>query len=184
MDLITTPGTQRPDPTDAELVDWYFKRIFEIRFQATKPENLIDVVAGEDAHTKLGELVECRLQLSTWECRIVFTFALERVRDLRSSEGATRIYEHLSMGFTVPDHFTRAEVNANRDSFLAEFADMIGPWFPNRTDIHAQLTAQEPVATANPQTRQVTWRTPVCAHYLAPVEGANVTDLRAPMLGR
>jgi len=160
--------------SDAELRDRLLKRRIEIMHFARQPENEVNIALGEQPG-KHGARVTETMKLPEWETAITFTFTRERIKG--RTFGSTRLVDHLSIGFSLPQHATKGEVTLIRDTILNMLAPLVTEWF-GPVEVHAQISPQDPIPVGNPETRQVTWRTPIHAHFVVPVEDDGVVDKR------
>lgn len=166
MDAVNEQSNR--EMSDDELLEWMRgKRIAALAI-ARLPENLVDVAAGDHGE-RLPAATRFSVRLPGWETRVSFAFSVERVPGRQ--EGTTRLVEHLSISWSMPEHLTKGAVRLIAQDALLWLAPIVSEWWPGEEGVHAQVSPGEPVPVADPATRQLTYRTPITAHFVRPLDG-------------
>ena len=152
-----------------ELETW----VREARAFAHDPAHHIDITKGQDVGELYPDILRKKIRLQGWQSAITLTYSVDRVPDA-DRPGEFRLLRHLACQYSIPDHITRGEVAEYQQGLLEGFTPIVKLVWPIDTEVGTQFILHQPIPVQNPQTGQVSYRTPMVWHFVCAHDGGAV----------
>ena len=144
-----------------QLSDWIGSWASKAKDYAHKPENYVTRGDSLEPHR---EHLRYKIRLEGWLSAMIFWYSVER-------DPQGRLWRHLSIQQSVHtidplEAITQADVNANKAEFLHQYTPIVKLVFPLHECVESAVQVHAPIPVGNPDTRQMTYRTPIVVHFL------------------
>ena len=147
--------------TEHDLESWLGSWADTAKDYAHKREHYIHPGDSLDPHR---EHLRYKLRLEGWPSALTFWYSVD-------VDTHRREWRHLSIQMSIyaadpTETVTQADINLHKRQLLEQFTPIVKLFFPLHEGVEAKCTAHEPRPVLNPETRQVTHRTPLSFHFL------------------